>query len=229
MPDLIPHPTLLLHCSRSDLSRMTSTSTPIGVFEKGHPSSRDPIPELGGGNNWTYACHPDNVLLALVPTSSHGVTPLHRVFMSNLSGPYRAMRAAMRCERRCVLNMEMAMRCDAKILAMHILAAEILRDALPRCKNTSDAMPRCRPLSVQHPLKHLLQIVQCKIWAQLWTRRTTLVPPAPTVRTSGEGEKQTDKKITKGQQDDKKQRSSKKQQRQQQNQVVMHAPCADTS
>ena len=38
------------------------------------------------------------------------------------------------------------MRCDAKILAMRILAAEILCDALPRCRNTSDAMPRCRPL-----------------------------------------------------------------------------------
>ena len=37
-----------------------------------------------------------------------------------------------------------AMRC--KILAMCVLAAEILCDALPRCENTSDAMPRCRPL-----------------------------------------------------------------------------------
>ena len=64
----------------------------------------------------------------------------------HLSGPYRAMRAAMRCERRCGANPEVAMRCDAKILAMRILAAEILCDALPRCKNTSDAMPRCRPL-----------------------------------------------------------------------------------
>ena len=66
-----------------------------------------------------------------------------------LSGPYRAMRAAMRCERRCVVNAEMAMRCDAKILAMRVLVAEILCDALPRCENTSDAMPRCRPLSTQ--------------------------------------------------------------------------------
>ena len=50
--------------------------------------------------------------------------------ISGLSGPYRAMRAAMRCERRCGLNPEMAMRCDAESLAMHILAAEILCDAL---------------------------------------------------------------------------------------------------
>ena len=38
-----------------------------------------------------------------------------------------------------------AMRC--KNLAMRVLAAQILCDALPRCENTSDAMPRCRPLS----------------------------------------------------------------------------------
>ena len=63
------------------------------------------------------------------------------------SGPYRAMRAAMRCKRQCVLNTEMAMRCDAEILAMRVLVAEILCDALPRCENTSDAMPRCCPLS----------------------------------------------------------------------------------
>ena len=63
-----------------------------------------------------------------------------------LSGPYRAMRAAMRCERRFVLYMEMAMRCDAKIVAIRVLVAEILCDALP-CENTSDAMPRCWPLS----------------------------------------------------------------------------------
>ena len=44
-------------------------------------------------------------------------------------------------------NVDMAMRCDAKILAMRVLAAEILCDVLPRCENTSDAMPRCRPLS----------------------------------------------------------------------------------
>ena len=127
----------------------------------------------------------------------------------DLSGPYRAMRAAMRCEWRRVLNTEK--RCDAiqnsgtkiqpkeevfsrislwtsgqklrsgppnpgktsifgtdiprgrpwknvglkkfglifrslKILAMRVLAAEILCDATPRCENTSDAMPRCRPL-----------------------------------------------------------------------------------
>ena len=37
------------------------------------------------------------------------------------------------------------MRC--KNLAMRVLAAEILCDALPRCENTSDVMPRCRPLS----------------------------------------------------------------------------------
>ena len=53
-----------------------------------------------------------------------------------------------RCERRCVLNTEMPMRCDAKILAMRVLAAEILCcarrcDALPRCENASDAMSRC--------------------------------------------------------------------------------------
>ena len=41
-------------------------------------------------------------------------------------------------------------RCDAKILAMRILAAEILCDAFPRCKNSSDAMPRFRPLSLVH-------------------------------------------------------------------------------
>ena len=54
----------------------------------------------------------------------------------------------MRCEWRRVLqlNTEMAMRCDAKILVMRVLAAEILCDAPPRCENTSDAMPRCRPL-----------------------------------------------------------------------------------
>ena len=46
-----------------------------------------------------------------------------------------------------MLNTEMAMRCDAKSLAMRLLAAEILCDAPPRCENTSDAMPRCRPLS----------------------------------------------------------------------------------
>ena len=36
------------------------------------------------------------------------------------------------------------MRCDAKIPAMRVLAAESLCDALPRCENTSDcdsAMP----------------------------------------------------------------------------------------
>ena len=49
-----------------------------------------------------------------------------------------------------MLNTEKAMRCDAKILAMRVLAAEILSDALPRCENTSDAMPRCRPLSFAH-------------------------------------------------------------------------------
>ena len=64
-----------------------------------------------------------------------------------LSGPYRAMRAAMQCERRLVIYMEMAMRRDAKILAMRVLAAEILCDAPPRCENTSDVMPRCQPLS----------------------------------------------------------------------------------
>ena len=52
----------------------------------------------------------------------------------------------MRCEWRRVLNTEMAMRCDATILALRVLAAEILCDAPPRCENTSDAMPRCRPL-----------------------------------------------------------------------------------
>ena len=52
-----------------------------------------------------------------------------------------AMWATMRAKH------ETAMRCDAKILAMRVLAAEILCDALPRCENTSDAMPRCRPLS----------------------------------------------------------------------------------
>ena len=31
--------------------------------------------------------------------------------LNRLSGPYRAMRAAMRCERRCVVNIEF--RCDA--------------------------------------------------------------------------------------------------------------------
>ena len=40
----------------------------------------------------------------------------------------------------------MAMRCDAKILAMRLFAAEILCDVLPQCKNTSDAMPRYQPL-----------------------------------------------------------------------------------
>ena len=42
-----------------------------------------------------------------------------------LSGPYQAMRAAMRCERRCVLNTEVAMRYNAKLLAMRALAAQI--------------------------------------------------------------------------------------------------------
>ena len=50
------------------------------------------------------------------------------------------MRAAMQCERRCVVNTEMAMRCDAEILAMRALVAQILGDAPPRCENTSDAM-----------------------------------------------------------------------------------------
>ena len=36
------------------------------------------------------------------------------VWAAHLSGPYRAMRAAMRCDRRCGVNPEMAMRCDAK-------------------------------------------------------------------------------------------------------------------
>ena len=43
--------------------------------------------------------------------------------------------------RGCVLSTEMAMRCDAKILAMRVLAAKILCDALPRCENTGDAGP----------------------------------------------------------------------------------------
>ena len=33
-----------------------------------------------------------------------------------------------------MLSTEMAMRCDAKILAMRALAAKILCDALPRCE-----------------------------------------------------------------------------------------------
>ena len=70
-----------------------------------------------------------------------------------LSGLYRAMRAAMRCEWRRVLKTEMAMRCDAKILAMHVLATEILCDVPPRCENTSDAMPRCRPLRSERSCK----------------------------------------------------------------------------
>ena len=85
--------------------------------------------------------------------------------MQDLSGPYRAMRAAMRCERRCVVNTEMAMRCDAKILAMRVLAAEILcqmrsRDAKTlamRCHDAGHSVQdfhgrlhntRCRSLSV---------------------------------------------------------------------------------
>ena len=46
------------------------------------------------------------------------------------------------------------MRCDAKSwrCASRILAAEVLCDALPRCKNTSDAMLRCRSLSPEVPL-----------------------------------------------------------------------------
>ena len=79
-----------------------------------------------------------------------GRRAMKRGLVPGLSGPYRAMRAAMRCEWRRVLNTEMAMRCDAKILAMRVLAAEILCDAPPRCKNTSDAMPRCWPLSSCH-------------------------------------------------------------------------------
>ena len=42
-------------------------------------------------------------------------------------------------EWRRVLNTEMAMQCDAKILAIRVLAAEILCDVPPRCENTSDA------------------------------------------------------------------------------------------
>ena len=66
-----------------------------------------------------------------------------------LSGPISrdagsdAMRVTMRAKH------ETAMRCDAKILAMRVLAAEILCDALPRCENTSDAMPRRRPLRLE--------------------------------------------------------------------------------
>ena len=47
-----------------------------------------------------------------------------------------AMWATMRAKH------ETAMRCDAKILAMRVLAAEILCDALPRCENTSDMRRR---------------------------------------------------------------------------------------
>ena len=83
------------------------------------------------------------------------------------------MRAAMRCERRCGVNpemamrcdAEMAMRCDAKILAMRILAAEILCDALPRCKNTSRcdaAMP-----ATQFPTK----IYNVPLWPEGRNRR----------------------------------------------------------
>ena len=51
--------------------------------------------------------------------------------------------------RRRVLNTEMAMWCDPKILG-RVLAAEILCDAFPRCENTSDAMPQCRPLRLRY-------------------------------------------------------------------------------
>ena len=56
-----------------------------------------------------------------------------------LSGPYRAMRAAMRCERRCVLNTQKAMRCNTKILAMCFLAAEIHPKGPSRTKNSSES------------------------------------------------------------------------------------------
>ena len=46
-----------------------------------------------------------------------------------------------------------AMRC--KNLAMRVLAAEILCDAMPRCENTSNAMPRCRPLRSREDFSRL--------------------------------------------------------------------------
>ena len=90
-----------------------------------------------------------------------------------LSGPYRAMRAVMRCERRCVLNTKW--RCDAKILAMRVLAAEILCDALPRCENTSDAMPRCRPLSFLPSLRGMEIVSQTKKRALRQSQPSTII------------------------------------------------------
>ena len=72
----------------------------------------------------------DKILLESRQSNSLGGTPkvtFQSLFESlGLSGPYRTMRAAMRCEWRCVLNTEMEMRCDGKMLAMRVLAAEIL-------------------------------------------------------------------------------------------------------
>ena len=60
-----------------------------------------------------------------------------------------AMWATMRAKH------ETAMRCDAKILAMRVIAAEILCDAVRRYEKTSDAMPRCRPLRLRHCYDYL--------------------------------------------------------------------------
>ena len=58
------------------------------------------------------------------------------------------MRAAMRCERRCGVNPEMARRCDAKSwrCAFSLRKSSAMRSH--DAKTTSDAMLRCRPLSL---------------------------------------------------------------------------------
>ena len=68
-----------------------------------------------------------------------GWTPslLDRNHPVDLSGPYRAMRAAMRC----VLNTERAMRCDAKIWRC---AFSLQKSSAMRCRDAKTLAMRCR-------------------------------------------------------------------------------------
>ena len=64
--------------------------------------------------------------------------------LNNLSGPYRAMRAAMRCERRCVVNTEW--RCDAMQKSWRC-AFSLRKSSAMRSHDAKTLAMRCRDAS----------------------------------------------------------------------------------